>query len=341
MAPLFRWALAPISPGGPRSRLSVLAFYRVLERADPVFPEAMTEARFDETCRWLRELFNVLPLDEAVARLKSGTLPARAAAITFDDGYADNHDVALRVLLGHRLSATIFVATGFLDGDMMWNDSITEAVRASPLASLDVQDLLPSVGQGFALAAPMQRRFALERIIAAVKYLTPDQRLDCVRQIVERSAAQLPRQLMMNGEHLRAMHRAGMLIGAHTVTHPILANLPRGAARAEMLGGKRALESLLGAPVTLFAYPNGKPGEDFNGESVEIAREIGFGAAVTTAWGAAHRDTDPLQIPRFTPWDRTMPRFAARMASNLWKSRSGAAQPLISPHLRSQSQPTP
>ena len=62
---------------------------------------------------WARSWFNVLPLPEAVARLRAGTLPARAAAITFDDGYADNCEVALPILRSVRHAATFFIATGF------------------------------------------------------------------------------------------------------------------------------------------------------------------------------------------------------------------------------------
>ncbi|MCK7493592.1 MAG: polysaccharide deacetylase family protein [Comamonadaceae bacterium] len=64
-----------------------------------------------------------------------------------------------------------------------------------------------------------------------------------------------------------------MRIGGHTATHPILARPWPQAAREEIVGGKRTLESLVDAPVTLFAYPNGKPGEDFGDEHVAMARE--------------------------------------------------------------------
>lgn len=109
--------------------MSIAIFHRVLEAPDPLFAEEMHRARFDEVCAWLSAWFNVLPLDEAVKRLKQGALPDRALAITFDDGYADNHDIALPVLKAHGLCATFFVATDFLDGGRMWNDTVIESVR--------------------------------------------------------------------------------------------------------------------------------------------------------------------------------------------------------------------
>ena len=105
-----------MSPAGPNARLSILIFHRVLSARDPLVPEEIDAPRFDQICRWLKASFNVLPLDAAVASLKAGTLPQRAACITFDDGYADNFRVAMPILQQQGLTATFFIATGFLDG---------------------------------------------------------------------------------------------------------------------------------------------------------------------------------------------------------------------------------
>jgi peptidoglycan/xylan/chitin deacetylase (PgdA/CDA1 family) len=122
---------------------------------------------------------------------------------------------------------------------------------------------------------------------------------------------------MMTSGQVRAMRRAGMQIGAHTVSHPILAKLSEHEARDEIQRGKHHLEDLLDEPITLFAYPNGKPGEDYAAQSVEIVKDLGFEAAVSTAWGASSAQTDHFQIPRFTPWDLSPWRFALRMMVNL------------------------
>ena len=67
----------------------------------------------------------------------------------------------------------------------------------------------------------------------------------------------------------------------------------------------------------LFAYPNGKPGEDYLPRDVALVRELGFDAAVSTAWGASGHGSDPFQLQRFTPWDRTKARFGLRLLRNL------------------------
>lgn len=318
---MWRTLLNRLSPAGPRGRLSILILHRVLPAIDPLFPDEVHADRFDRLCAWVADGFNVLPLDQAVARLRSGNLPARALAISFDDGYADNHDIAMPILQRHGLPATVFIATGFMAGGRMWNDTIIESLRRSPLPVIDLQGTLAAPLGCLPLATLAQRRVAIEQTIKALKYLPLDEREAWVQAVAERSSATLPDDLMMGPAQIRAMHQAGMQIGAHTVSHPILARLSRQAALQEIAGSKQALEALLGAPVGLFAYPNGQPGTDYTDEHVQLVRELGFEAAVTTRKGAAHSTTDPLQIPRFCPWDQRRAAFASRMAGNLWASR--------------------
>jgi peptidoglycan/xylan/chitin deacetylase (PgdA/CDA1 family) len=137
-----------------------------------------------------------------------------------------------------------------------------------------------------------------------------------VDQLAQLAGGPLPDRLMMDDDQVRQLHRAGMGIGGHTLNHPILARLPAEEARAEIAAGKASLEHMIGAPVTLFAYPNGKPGTDYQAEHVEIVRELGFEAAVSTAWGAS-RTPDFFQLPRFTPWDRQRRKFLLRLMRNL------------------------
>lgn len=309
-----------ISPTGARGRLSILIFHRVLPKPDPLFPEEIDAERFDRLCGWIKQWFQVLPLNRAMQDLETGRLPARALSITFDDGYADNHDVALPILQRHGLSATFYIATGFLDGGRMWNDSVIESVRQSKLPVLDMEGSFASALGRFDLGSVALRRAAIDKVIGSIKYKPIEERSAWVQAVAERSGAPLPSNLMMTSAQVKALHRAGMQIGAHTVSHPILARLSRDEARREIAGSKESLEHLLGERVGLFAYPNGKPGADYNDDSVAIVRELGFDSAVSTAWGAARQTVDRFQIPRFTPWDRTRLRFGARLLRNLWSS---------------------
>jgi len=125
---------------------------------------------------------------------------------------------------------------------------------------------------------------------------------------------------MLMRQQLRELRRYGMTIGAHTKTHPILTTLDHDAARNEIVDGRRELEEVIGERVKVFAYPNGKPKQDYDQSHVERVRELEFCAAVSTAWGVSDRTSDRYQLARFTPWDRDMRRFRLRLAQNLFRS---------------------
>lgn len=310
LKPFFRIA----ARSGPRARLSVLIFHRVLPEPDALFPDEMHARRFDELCGWLAAWFNVLPLDQAVVRLQAGTLPARAACITFDDGYADNYSVAMPILLRHGLTSTFFIATGFLDGGRMWNDTIIETVRACQCAELD----LSAMGLGtHVLGTVAAQQAAITSLIGQIKYRPVAERISLTEEIAGVARVQQPQNLMMTSAEVKAMRQVGMQIGAHTVSHPILAKLTDEQARQEIGDSKLFLEQLLGERITVFAYPNGKLGEDYLPQSVDVVRSLGFDAAVSTQWGASRMGDDPLQIKRFTPWDKTRLRFGLRLLKNL------------------------
>lgn len=306
-----------LSPAGRRGALTVLIFHRVLGEPDALFPGVPDRAHFDRILRWVGAGFDVLPLDEAAERLAQGRLPARAAAITFDDGYADNREQALPILQRHGMCATFFVATDFLDGGRMWNDTVIEAVRRFTGEVLDLSEL----GLGaMPLPSLAARRQAINRLLMALKYLPPGERQHKVERIAAVAAAAgvvLPDDLMMRSAQVAELHAAGMQVGGHTCSHPILASLDDAAARAEIATNKRRLEAIVGAPLRLFAYPNGKPDKDYLARHVAMVREAGYQAAVSTAPGAARQGGDLLQLPRFTPWDRTPLRFRLRLLHNL------------------------
>ena len=314
---VFSTLFTALAPGGPRGRLHTLIFHRVLPERDPLFPGEVTAEDFSAICSWLKTWFNVMPLNAAALQLREGRLPSRAMAISFDDGYADNHDVALPILQRHGLTATFFVATGFLDGGRMWNDAVIEAVRRCILPKLELEGTAASTLGALPLASLQDRRDAISRIINATKYLTPPERNQWVQAVVDRAAAPLPENLMMRSDQVRVMYRAGMDVGGHTVNHPILARLGTAELQQEISEGRRHLHDITGAPVTLFAYPNGKPGIDYDDRAVQAVRELGFSAAVSTTWGTAHRCSDILQLPRFTPWDQTRARFGLRLARQM------------------------
>jgi hypothetical protein len=77
---------------------------------------------FDRQCTYLKQHYTVISLDEMVERLASGrTLPPKAVALTFDDGYLDNYTRAFPILMRHGLNATFYVTTNCIDNrEILW-----------------------------------------------------------------------------------------------------------------------------------------------------------------------------------------------------------------------------
>lgn len=312
---LYRVAGGLLSPGGRGAKLSILIYHRVAPETDKLFPLEATAESFDAQLVALKAVFNVLPLSEAVARLQSGSLPPRAACITFDDGYADNFTVALPILQRHGLCATFFIATAYLNGGRMFNDTVIHAIRNSRDSRIDLTKL--GLGEHDISTAEAKRQ-AIDAILRKIKYLPLGQREETAEKLAcLASDAPLPNNLMMDSKQVKALGQAGMEIGGHTARHPILAKLDKAAARREIAEGKEYLESLIGGKVRLFAYPNGNPGVDYLPEQVDIVRRLGFDAAVSTRWGVAKENSDIFQLPRFTPYSSNILRFIPLLLQNL------------------------
>lgn len=293
-----------------RSRLLILTYHRILAQPDPMLPDDIDVATFAWQMQLLRAQFNVLPLAEAARRLQERSLPARAACVTFDDGYANNFTLALPVLARWSIPSTLFIATRFLDGGRMWNDAVIEAIRATRHAEID----LGAIGLArWPTASSVERVASAHSLIEAIKYHEPEERERAVREIVARAEVELPRDLMMTSAQVKALAGGGMQVGAHTDSHPILKRLASHEAEREIVMGRDRLQEITGAPVRVFAYPNGRPGRDYAAEHVDMVRRAGFDAAVSTAWGCALPGTDPWQLPRVAPWDRSRLRFSLRL----------------------------
>ncbi|MCL4743880.1 MAG: polysaccharide deacetylase family protein [Burkholderiaceae bacterium] len=311
---MFRLATSILSPGGERGRLSAFIFHRVLAQPDPLLPDEPDATRFDLILGRIGAQFRVLPAREACERLFARSLPPRAAIVTFDDGYRDNHDVALPILLRHRMSAAFFIATGYLQGGAMFNDRVRESLRACSDAKLDAR----AIGLGeLDVSDTAAKLLAVETVIATIKHMPPHERIAAAERIeracrFSHGAGDRAHRLMMTESEVRALAAAGMEIGGHTRTHPILRGLEADQAREEIGGGHADLRAIVGRAPELFAYPNGRLGEDFDASHRELAREAGFRYAFTTHHGAANVSSDPFLLPRCTPWQRDALRFKSQ-----------------------------
>ncbi len=293
-------------------RVCILVYHRILEQYDPLLDSEPDVETFTWQMETLAKCFNILTLQDAVSAIKNGSLPPRAVCISFDDGYRSTHDLAMPVLQGLGLPATVFVTSGYLNGGIMWNDRILESVRWLPEGTLDMQ----SVNIGLhTLTRPQDKLALANHINEACKYLSPKQRSDVIEELEKQSGHASTQNLMLTPAMVANLVQNGFDIGGHTVNHPILTRLPDETARDEIVQNKRMLEAITGKPLKLFAYPNGKVGMDFDHRHVQMVESAGYVAAFTTASGAAGPANQFFELPRSRPWDSTPLRFSMRLLS--------------------------
>lgn len=290
--------------------LLILTYHRVLEQPDALRSTQTHKEQFERQLSVIRRFFHAYTLSDACRRLRDGSLPQRSVAITFDDGYLDNATVALPTLQRYGLPATFFVATGYRGNGIMWNDRIIESIRRCERDFLD----LTSVNlERYELTSVFHRIRAVQAVLGRLKYLDQESRDLTATKIAELASVRLPSDLMMSDRELRRLHAAGMEIGAHTVSHPILSAIDDGRAKSEIESSREVLESVIDGPVSAFAYPNGKPGTDFRRQHVGMVRDAGFACAVTTAPGPVRAESDPWQLGRVAPFDISRIKFACRL----------------------------
>lgn len=327
-----------VGAGGPPGGL-ILLYHRVaLTQTDPQLL-AVSPAHFSEHLEVLRRTAVPMHLREMVRRLAEGTLPARAVAVTFDDGYLDNLLFARSLLAGWSIPATVFVTTGYLDGRReFWWDALERIfLRPGRLPerlrlSVDGRERQWELN-GSSFYGPEDYCRETSWNVLLPERAGPRQRLyaelcDLLRPLTEHARERILDELSawsgisrkpraaarpMTASEVAELAQGGLVeVGAHTATHPVLAVMPEDRQREEMSAAKACVEAILGRPAGAFSYPYGTR-RDYTAGSVRLARESGFEAACSNFRGVVRADVDPLQLPRVIVRDWDGDEFARRI----------------------------
>jgi peptidoglycan/xylan/chitin deacetylase (PgdA/CDA1 family) len=296
-------------------KLSVFLFHKVPPSADALVPNDLDHEKFSVVLDFVAEHFHVLPLADAVKLLAEGKLPARAASITFDDGYPEWPQGVAEILARRSIPATFFITTGQFEGRPMWHERLANVVRTFRGDVLDTRAVrLPPLEVG----APAQRAAAVQALEFHFKYLPPAIRDRFLAELEASVGARMEDVPAFSTKDLAVIADKGFEIGAHTVDHPILGLCNADLARDEIGKTREILEGIIRRPVRSFAYPNGRPGVDFSYRHIDMVKAAGYDYAVTTQWGVARRDTSPFQIPRFTPWGPSRRQMSFQVLRNIF-----------------------
>jgi peptidoglycan/xylan/chitin deacetylase (PgdA/CDA1 family) len=289
-----------------RNKALILMYHRFTNHED----EYATSMRaFECHLRYLKTHYRIVSLSQIADHLRQGkTLPPRLAAITIDDGYQDAYEIAFPLLRHYGVPATLFVVTDFIERKTwLWTDKLKFMTPRTSARWLEVtfNNLISRIE----LNDDKSRRLAAAHINSLLKRQSNQCKEMTISQISESLGVALPvappdEFRPLSWQEVCELDRAGIEIGSHTVTHPILTRIDQERLQSELCASKVQLETVLGRSVDLFCFPNG----DYDQQVINEVERAGYRTAVTTDYGMNDVSTEPLALRRI-PAESNLSRF--------------------------------
>lgn len=303
----------------PWSGLVVLNYHRIGEAAStPLDPGVFsaTQDQFDAQLAWLKKDADVIGEDGLHAAVSGAQ--GRFVLITFDDGYLDNYELALPVLTRHNVPALFFITTGFIDDRRVaWWDEISWMIKHAERRQWPPRLQNDQTRADWSAA---EADAFLKTLLRTYKSLPTSEGPAFLDEIAEATGSgRCPltddAAPWMTWANIRRLQESGHAIGAHTVTHPVLARCDRERQQFEITQSKRRIEEVLGRSVQSFSYPVGTA-DAFTTETAELLREAGIRWAFNFQGGymdaARATSADHYSLPRIAMEpDLSAPRFQA------------------------------
>ena len=240
---------------GRRDGAFILYGHRVSDD-DEGYMRGLKPEWLDEQLAYLTRHYEIIPLNTLVECLENGRpVPERSVVLTFDDGFRDNLTNAFPILQKHHAPATIFVVTGSLThGDLPWSQRLgylfqhtSERVLNHPLAG----------AEGLELSTEADRRAAYQAVKRPISRMGREPRDAAIAEIANLLRVEPPRDRMLSWDDARDLLAAGIEIGAHTYSHPLLAQMEPEEARWELRKSREDLKAYLGVEHPSFCFPGG------------------------------------------------------------------------------------
>lgn len=285
-----------------RGALTIITFHRVLPQNElrqyPIPGLVVTPEQLRLILSELAEYFECGSVIDSFRRWRSGGASRPLLAISFDDGALDNYQHARPVLAELGLRASFYIPVANVEERVApWHDRLGFALLAA-VASVrkkngdDFERLLSPFDLGprdFAALLPRDAVQLAAGGVVAAKLLGPVDRERAIAALESAlgGGAVPPFAGMMSWDQVRELHRDGHEIGSHSLTHPLLPDLPDERVEDEVERSRRELSQQIGADVPSFCYPNGS----YDARTLKAVERAGYECAVTTRWGLNRRQS--------------------------------------------------
>lgn len=316
----------------------VLIYHRVADLGSDPQRLAVTPAVFDAQMDVLAKQFRVVELAELTDDLHAGRVSPRTVAVTFDDGYADNLLTAAPMLETHRVPATVFVSSGYMDGGReLWWDEIERLVLSPGELPRHIELATGEGGARFAADLTGTATYTPELVASAAgwdvtrgggderqrlyaglcDWVRPlpvagrDLVLEQLRELAGAESAVRETHRTLTSAEVRALDALPhMEVGGHTTGHVLLSAQDDNEQRSQVAGDRAALTAVLGREPALFSYPYGGL-DSYTRATSAMVSEAGYTAACANHTGVVKPWTDPLRIPRLAVGDAGRDEFTA------------------------------
>jgi len=250
--------------------------------------------QFRQQMRTIKRELNPISLEDLISANDRNIVPKNAIVITFDDGYADFYQ---HVLKEEGIPCTLFVTTGFVNGDIwLWPDRLRFCVDKS------LQESIRVPGQDRALSLSGNQQAVWNALADHCLTLSSPDKARFIESVATELGVSPPHAppleyQALNWDQVREITRSGFTIGSHSVTHPIMTSLDDASLKFELTESKAEIERQIERPVNAFCYPNGQP-FDFDERVKTAVHAAGYQCALAAFPG---RNTlgDRLAIHRY------------------------------------------
>ena len=281
-----------------KKEVCVLGLHRVLTKAEQSRSNSLdgmvlSDVTFVRFLEYLQQRFHVVSLETFSRGQPEETDKSKPwCLLTFDDGWRDTYTTAYPWLKRFGMPATVFLATGSIEGrGGFWVEQLKRSWRI-PSSRAQMKSVLSQVA-----GQEKWQVVDLEDIVEWLKHMPEEERRSLLRRLLPsegNSDYSDEVDSMLTWNQVIEMSRNGVEIGAHTVSHPLLSYESDTTVERELCISKQTLEEKLGKKVRAFAYPNG----DWDERVRRWVEQIGYESAFTTRPGWHHLGQDRYTIRR-------------------------------------------
>ena len=236
----------------------------------PLFFHTVSKRFFLACIRWLKSNgYSFISTAQLIDHLRGKeTIPERAVWLTFDDGWKENIENVIPIIIEYNIPVTFFISTDPVEnsGIFWWS----YVMKYGKYLSADVT-------------------------IKKLRRVSESRRGELIKQLEDRFASRMEREAMSIEQVKQISRLPQVTVGCHTVHHVMMPKCDEQELEYEIKTSKEKLENWSGKKVTYFSYPEG----DYNQRVIEIVKKHGFDLAATTDNRFISNSDDLFSLPRF------------------------------------------